>query len=58
VVRELQMVLNRWYPGLTPLAEDGDCGPRTADRVRYFQQRAGLTVDGIVGPRTWAGLGF
>ncbi len=31
---------------------DADC-----DRaVRAFQQRRGLTVDGIVGPETWQGL--
>ena len=58
VVRRLQETLNRWYPSLPPLVVDGDFGPRTDARVRYFQQRAGLMADGIVGPATWRALGF
>lgn len=57
-VRTLQIALNRWYPRLPQLAQDGVFGPNTRARVVYFQHRAGLATDGIVGPRTWAGLGF
>lgn len=57
-VRHLQTTLNRWYPGMTALTVDGDYGPATKARVMYFQARAGLTADGIVGPKTWAALGF
>ncbi|WP_376777824.1 peptidoglycan-binding domain-containing protein [Kibdelosporangium persicum] len=57
-VKSLQRTLNRWYPGMTPLVVDGDFGPATKGRVVYFQQRAGLTTGGIVGPRTWAALGY
>lgn len=57
-VRTLQVTLNRWYPKLPRLAEDGIFGQQTRDRVMHFQNRAGLAVDGIVGPKTWAGLGF
>ena len=36
---------------------DGDFGMRTDSAVRAFQRKAGLTVDGEVGPLTWKVLG-
>jgi N-acetylmuramoyl-L-alanine amidase len=35
---------------------DGDCGPLTRAAVRAFQERHGLTIDGIPGPLTQAKL--
>jgi hypothetical protein len=37
---------------------DGEFGPRTDGAVREWQRRAGLVVDGIVGPKTRASLGL
>lgn len=31
---------------------------RTREAVMRFQKRNGLTVDGVVGPKTWAAMGF
>lgn len=57
-VEELQRVLNRWYPGVPRLAEDGDFGPKTRARVVYLQRKAGLDQDGIAGPLTLGVLGL
>lgn len=38
------------------LAEDGIWGVKTDQAVRNYQYKAGLTVDGIVGPKTQAAL--
>lgn len=35
-----------------PLKVDGIFGPKTAARVKQFQQQNGLVVDGVVGPQT------
>jgi peptidoglycan hydrolase-like protein with peptidoglycan-binding domain len=43
--------------GLYPGAIDGIRGPQTNRAIRAFQRRHGLTVDGVVGPRTRAKLG-
>lgn len=55
-VRVLQKALNR--RGASPILEvDGHFGRNTRREVRKFQQRNGLTVDGVVGPQTWGALG-
>ena len=35
---------------------DGQFGAKTEDAVKAFQSGAGLAVDGVVGPQTWAAL--
>jgi peptidoglycan hydrolase-like protein with peptidoglycan-binding domain len=55
-VKRLQRVLARhllWNP-FGPITGTFDAGLETA--VKNFQQGNGLTIDGIVGPATWAAL--
>jgi len=37
---------------------DGDFGSKTESAVKSYQKKNGLTVDGIVGPRTWEHMGI
>lgn len=39
-----------------PLNPDGNFGANTESAVRSFQRTRGLSVDGIIGPNTWAAL--
>ncbi|MFB6837188.1 peptidoglycan-binding protein [Streptomyces sp. NPDC056361] len=55
-VRKLQRLLNEHVPDLPSLAVDGDFGPATDARVREYQRRVEITVDGVVGPQTWGML--
>ena len=40
----------------TPIAADGSFGPATDGQARAFQKCAGVSVDGEIGPQTWAAL--
>jgi peptidoglycan hydrolase-like protein with peptidoglycan-binding domain len=53
-VKRLQRALRR-TPNLG-IVVDGVFGAQLQTAVKSFQQGAGLTVDGIVGPLTWAAL--
>ena len=53
-VTELQKMLNQ--NGYS-LAEDGIFGTKTQEAVKNYQQKNGLSVDGIVGTNTWSSLG-
>ncbi len=55
-VRKIQQKLKNWgyYNG----AVDGIYGTQTQKAVRWFQQKNGLTVDGIAGPKTLAAMGI
>lgn len=54
-VKELQRILNDWYPEVN-ISEDGYFGPGTNEVVVDFQKRAGLETDGIVGKKSWTAL--
>ena len=53
LVTQLQDLL---YKDGFDLEVDGIFGPITLKRVKEFQKKHGLVVDGIVGPKTWAEL--
>ena len=55
-VREIQTRLKNWgyYSGTV----DGIYGSRTEAAVKKFQQKNGLTADGIAGPATLSALGI
>ncbi|WP_427921824.1 peptidoglycan-binding protein [Streptomyces sp. cg40] len=53
-VAEAQCLLRR--AGISPGGIDGMFGPLTEHAVKAFQKRAGLDVDGMVGPHTWKAL--
>ena len=59
-VREIQQRLAdlgaKNSAGTRPIVVDGDFGRATDAAVRAFQSASGLTVDGIVGPKSWAAL--
>lgn len=52
-VRQLQQILIKiGYP----LSDDGIFGKVTENTVKHFQQKTGISPDGVVGPNTWAML--
>ena len=55
-VRQIQTTLKNWgyYSG----EADGVYGSQTVEAVKYFQQKNGLTADGICGPATLQALGI
>ncbi|MFS4091516.1 peptidoglycan-binding domain-containing protein [Streptomyces sp. AF1A] len=55
-VTHAQCLLNYW--GYNVGGVDGIFGSRTENQVRNFQRDRGLSVDGIVGPNTWAELHY
>ncbi|MEY3014686.1 MAG: hypothetical protein RIT45_3421 [Pseudomonadota bacterium] len=54
-VSELQRLLNE-HGAQPPLKVDGDFGPATERAVRAYQQKRGITVDGIAGDQTFGAL--
>jgi hypothetical protein len=52
VVAAQRLLTHRGYT----LTADGVFGSMTATKAQAFQSTHGLTADGVVGPRTWAGL--
>jgi peptidoglycan hydrolase-like protein with peptidoglycan-binding domain len=54
-VRRLQRILVM-LKQLDPIQIDGIFGDMTKLAVEAFQEGAGLAIDGIVGPQTWAAL--
>lgn len=55
-VRVLQTVLKYRGCALPKYGVDGDFGSETLAAVKQFQAAAKLTVDGVVGAKTWKAL--
>lgn len=58
-VRQLQYLLQvvaEYVPTIPEISQDGIFGPATQAAVIAYQNFAGLTPDGIVGPATWNSL--
>ena len=55
VKRLQEKLISKGYP-LPRYGADGDFGSETESAVKQFQKDHGLTVDGIVGAKTWAAL--
>ena len=55
-VKAVQWELQRLGYNLGDCGIDGVCGAATVRAIEAFQRRAGLTVDGLCGPKTWAAL--
>ncbi|MCL2342515.1 MAG: peptidoglycan-binding protein, partial [Firmicutes bacterium] len=56
LVTRLQFLLTyiaQVYPEIPEVARSGSFGPSTRNAVIAFQNRFGLTPDGVVGPATW-----
>ena len=55
-VRALQLLLIGNSISCGSYGADGDFGSATDRAVRQFQTANGLTVDGIVGAKTWSAM--
>ncbi len=55
-VRNIQSRLSAW--GYNPGSVDGIYGAKTEAAVKRFQQKHGLTADGVAGPATLAKIGL
>ncbi len=52
-MQEYLILIAEYYPDIPKTQATGYFGTNTYNAVRAFQQRAGLSVNGIVGPLTW-----
>lgn len=59
-VKYIQQLLNykidRNAPNISKISADGVFGAKTASAMKSFQKYWGLTVDGVVGKKTWSSL--
>lgn len=51
-VRQLQQALIKSGEKLTKYQDDGSFGTETQNALKSFQRKAGITVDGVYGPKS------
>lgn len=56
IAQYLLAVIGAFYDEILPLKITGGYYSETEESVRSFQRQFNLTVDGIIGPRTWSKL--
>ena len=55
-IQQMLTTLSDSYPSIPALVADGIFGEQTLRAVNEFQRIFGLSVDGVVGPVTWAAI--
>ena len=56
IMQEYLNALSSLFPSIPRVTADGVFGAQTESAVMAFQRQFGMTIDGIIGPSTWAAI--